>query len=201
MNLNMGAFDPSSRAMGPGLRAVVWVRGCSINCSGCTTQEFISSAPTQLTSLDSLWERIDRARLEHGLEGVSFSGGEPFEQAVALAALADRARRVGLSTLSWSGYTRAFLQSPRSPQGSHELLEQLDVLIDGPFVASRAQHTGPLRGSSNQVVHLLTRRYQMADLEGGHAKLEVDADGQAVISGVINYERLDAVLSLFGVSR
>lgn len=198
--LNLGAFDPCSRAMGPGSRAVVWARGCSVDCRGCVTPQLIPSEPATPVDVDALWDRIDRARLAHGLEGVSFSGGEPFEQAEALAEIARRAHRVGLSVLSWSGYARAFLEGDRAPHGSRALLAELDVLIDGPFVAARAGGGLALRGSSNQVTHFLTGRYDAGGLEPGRMKVELADDGRAVVSGVVDYAELNAVLSILGVT-
>jgi anaerobic ribonucleoside-triphosphate reductase activating protein len=90
-----------------------------------------------------------------GLEGVTFSGGEPFEQAVPLAALAKQLRRGGLSILVYSGYAISSLRA--SPERFGPLLQETDLLVDGEY---RVEVPGPLlwRGSANQSVHALTTR-------------------------------------------
>jgi organic radical activating enzyme len=99
-------------------------------------------------------------RPEH--EGISFSGGEPFLQASALALLAREVRRSGRSVVSYSGFTLQELQSGEVPDAA-ALLSELDILIDGPFVPAQAA-TLPWRGSSNQQIHFLTDRYGPQDL-------------------------------------
>lgn len=197
--INVGAFEPCTTAMGPGRRACLWVRGCSINCPGCATPEFIERTPPTLATVDDLVARIAHAAREHDLEGVSFSGGEPFEQAEALARIAAAARRIGLSVLSWSGYARNALEGPRAPQGSRELLAELDVLIDGPFLTRAATDLLPLRGSSNQRLHLLTPRYAAGDFATSRLEARIDGDDSLVVSGVADSEAMRLILHLLGV--
>lgn len=197
-HVNVGAFEPRTRAMGPGVRACLWVRGCSINCPGCATPEFIPANPATQVSIEMLIANIERARDEHRIEGVSFSGGEPFEQAFALAEIARATRGFGLSTLSWSGYTRRHLESGAAPPGSQELMSALDVLIDGPFVRSKLARL-PLRGSSNQQVHLLTDRYGPDDFR--HAVVEARLrSGRVIVTGVMDVAGIDAVANALSVA-
>lgn len=198
--LNLGAFEPITHAMGPGSRACIWVKGCSLNCPGCATPEYIPSTPGEMLSINEMFERVLRARDEYGLEGISFSGGEPFEQAVLLTELVRRIRETELSVLSWSGYTRAFLESDRAPVGSRDFLGSLDVLIDGPFIRKRVQDDIPLRGSSNQTLHLLTDRYSISDFEDAGVEAVIGPDGNVIMSGVVDIGAAKAVLELFGVT-
>lgn len=198
MNVNVGVFDPCTTSMGPGKRACLWVRGCSINCKGCGTPELIPSLPSNVLSTDEIIAMIRQAKEEFGIEGVSFSGGEPFEQALALANIAQEVRSLGLSTLSWSGYTRRCLESLRAPNGAQTFLSSLDVLIDGPFVKSKMRSGLVSRGSSNQVIHFLTDRYTQADFKTANVSLTIK-DGGIQIVGVTNYEEVEAILSLLGL--
>ncbi len=195
--INLGHFQDATASMGPGLRACVWVRGCSINCKGCATPQLIPATPTRMVRVEEVLERILASHGEHQIEGVSFSGGEPFEQAPALARLAASAREHGLSTLSWSGYTRAYLESGRAPTGSAELLAHLDVLIDGAYVLDQASGTTPLRGSTNQVIHFLTSRYGPKDIGPRRITVRVTPDGLRT-EGVGDYTRLGAIMRLLG---
>ena len=197
--INLGHFEPATRAMGPGLRTCLWVRGCSIHCPGCISQEYQERDPKGDIPLWRLLRKIRQAKEEHGIEGISFSGGEPFEQAPILSELAEAVHLLGLSTLAWSGYTLARLKSQRAPKGARDLLQHLDVLVDGPFVLAKRANDLPLRGSSNQCVHFLTDRYQPKDLS--HPCLEVRLRGDQVVqtTGVVDYTKALAILDLLGL--
>jgi anaerobic ribonucleoside-triphosphate reductase activating protein len=198
--LRFGAFEPLTQAMGPGNRCCLWVAGCSLNCHGCATPEFIPKESGSTRSVADIIEMIDAACVTGALEGISFSGGEPFEQAEALAEIARHARSLELSTLSWSGYTRAHLEGPRAPKGAAALLAELDVLIDGRYVRSK-MNGDPLRGSSNQRIHLLTSRYAADDFSNVILEARVGAEnGKLVVTGVDDTDPLRIFLKMFGVS-
>ncbi|MCX6714976.1 MAG: 4Fe-4S single cluster domain-containing protein [Candidatus Uhrbacteria bacterium] len=197
MLLNLGGQQEVSSAMGPGKRSVLWVRGCSILCSGCITPEYLDHAVRTETTVEEVCEWITRMKFEHQIEGVSFSGGEPFEQAKALAFIARACRELGLSIQSWSGYTKRYLEKGHAPDGSRELLETLDVLIDGPFIRQRPTSL-PLRGSSNQHLHLLTDRYKVEDFEQRYMELVIDPKQTRAV-GVMNHAHLRAALALSGI--
>jgi anaerobic ribonucleoside-triphosphate reductase activating protein len=122
------------------------------------------------------------------IDGVTFSGGEPFEQAKALAELAKKCRDMGLSVISYSGYTLSELKRDRAPHlGSRSLLNQLDVLIDGPFRLKLAGDL-PYRGSSNQLIHLLTDRYSLDDFVSVRVEIRIDEKGIQV-TGFLNPDK------------
>jgi anaerobic ribonucleoside-triphosphate reductase activating protein len=152
MKVRLHAFEPASRANGPGVRAVVWFQGCTLGCPGCFNPETHARLGGYEAEVDDLAVEILACR---GIEGVSVSGGEPFQQPEALAALAGRLRQTPLSILVFSGYTmEAIAKLPRGP----EVLNQIDVLVAGPYVERLPLGRG-LLGSSNQRLHLLTNRY------------------------------------------
>lgn len=198
--VQVGDFAPLTLSMGPGKRACLWVRGCPMRCMGCVTQEFIEPSFAWQETVDELFARICAAKEQYDIEGISFSGGEPFAQAELLAELARRARAVGLSTLAWSGFSRKHLEGNRAPRGASELLAALDVLIDGPFVQKKAEGN-PLRGSSNQRVHFLTERYNASHIaDAQHVTVTRKPQGGTLVQGVVQYDLLHAVLAGFGVT-
>lgn len=147
--IQVGAFQPRSLVAGPGTRAVVWVAGCLRRCPGCMKPDlFAFDAGTSL-SVDQVKNKI--LDIED-VDGVTFSGGEPFEQAIPLARLGAKLKAHGLSVLVYSGYRLDML---RAQQRFHCLLEVADIVIDGEY---RQELSPPIRwrGSSNQSIHALS---------------------------------------------
>ena len=145
--LNLAGFLARSEVNGPGTRAVVWVQGCPFRCEGCfnsSFQPFSSANPVRIDDLASRILSLD------GIDGVTFSGGEPFAQAGPLAALGEQLHRAGLTIVTYTGYTADLLAEGDDPAWP-ALLAVTDLLIAGPFVAGRAK-PDPLKGSSNQQV-------------------------------------------------
>ena len=182
--LRLHAFVPASRANGPGLRAVVWFQGCTIGCPGCFNPDTHSSAAGVGESVepDGVWERIRAAAgSAGGIEGVSFSGGEPFQQPDALLDLVERSVDANLSVVIFSGYTRCAIEA--MPLGA-AILGRTDVLIAGPY--RREEHAGiGLLGSANQRIHFLTGRYSPADFAAvPTAEVVLHRDGTVTLSGI-----------------
>ena len=84
------------------------------------------------------------------VQGVTISGGEPFEQAAACAALARQVRELGLDVWTYSGYRYEQLAEGIPDPAARDLLDQTDVLVDGPFVQAQHSYQLPWRGSHNQ---------------------------------------------------
>jgi len=96
------------------------------------------------------------------LEGVTFLGGEPFEQAAALAVVAARVRAAGLSVMTFTGHMRGDLERS-SDEGVEALLAATDLLADGPFEQDRPGSRYRWLGSQGQALHVLTERYRADD--------------------------------------
>lgn len=155
--LNLARIVPQSRVNGPGTRCVIWFQGCSIRCPGCVNQELWPHEAGQLLSVQDVCEQI---LTMPGIEGVTYSGGEPFDQAAGAYALSRLLQQANLSVMAYSGHTyQELLESDDAEIAG--LLSTLDILIDGPFEQAQA---APLlwRGSRNQQVRFLTPRYAPA---------------------------------------
>ncbi len=171
---------PSSRANGPGARAVVWVQGCSLGCPGCFNPLTHPASGGRTVEVSELLEEI--LALGDEIEGLTVSGGEPLEQLVPVRALLDGVREASdLSTLLFSGYTWRELQCL---PGADRLLESVDVVLAGRYDASR-RVARDLRGSANKTAHFLTRRYTAADLGGvPTAEVTISTEGEVVATGI-----------------
>lgn len=179
MKIHLHAFEPASRANGPGLRAVVWFQGCTLRCPGCFNPATHDPNGGCQSDTEQLADEI--IALGTGIEGLSISGGEPFQQAEALRDLLGRLARTRLSRLVFTGYTLAEVeQLPLGP----EILLLVDVLIAGRYIASRHSGNG-LAGSANQKIHLLTTRYAHHDFATAPAReIVLHRDGSMTITGI-----------------
>jgi anaerobic ribonucleoside-triphosphate reductase activating protein len=145
--LNLAGFLARSVVNGPGIRAVVWVQGCPFRCRGCFNEQYQPFSQGTIISIDQLGSTILALP---GIEGVTFSGGEPFAQAGPLAELGSRLRRGGLTVVTYTGFTAAQISRGTDPSWPR-LLSVSDLVITGPFVQELAV-PDPLKGSSNQEV-------------------------------------------------
>jgi anaerobic ribonucleoside-triphosphate reductase activating protein len=143
--LVVGAIENCSHVAGPGVRSVIWVSGCHRRCPGCMKPDLFPFDVGQRVSVTELYERL--AALD-GIDGVTFSGGEPFEQPVALARLAKLLRSVGRDVVVYTGYRHEDLVRS-GDDGIRRLLDETDILIDGEFRAD-LPNPGYWRGSANQ---------------------------------------------------
>jgi anaerobic ribonucleoside-triphosphate reductase activating protein len=162
LTMQIAQIVPSTEAEGPGRRFAVWFQGCPLRCPGCCNPEFLPFAGGKTRTLTELSVNLDRARVEDGIEGVSFLGGEPFAHAPAAAALARVARERGLSVMVYSGYTLEQIRALPDPAAA-ELLALTDLLVDGPYVRELPDAERRWVGSTNQRIHFLTDRYRPDD--------------------------------------
>ncbi|MCP6757529.1 MAG: radical SAM protein [Fischerella sp. CENA71] len=180
--LNIMGYVDESEVNGPGCRAVVWVQGCLRECPGCFNTESWSFEINQLITIDHLAEKILSNPRN---QGVTFSGGEPFWQASALASVARKVKAAGLNVMSFSGFTLEQLQSQYAPAGSQELLDQLDILIDGPYIQSLALNSpnSPV-SSSNQRVHVFNPALQdHISWASDQIEIHIFKDGSRLVTG------------------
>lgn len=162
--LNVSSTMSRSRANGPGVRAVIWVQGCTIGCRGCYSA---STHPHEASSLHRPSEIAEWLQSIPNIEGVTFSGGEPFEQAVAVLETINSIRgniRSDFSVFVYTGYEIEFLRKSND-KNVHDLLEAIDILSAGPFDYKLRDETLLWRGSSNQSLHFLSNRYNAFQIE------------------------------------
>lgn len=200
MLLRVHRFLPFTRAEGPGNRACLWVQGCPIGCPGCFNPGTWSTDGGEEVTVEEMAERVLRLS---DVEGITFLGGEPFEQAEALSALGRRVREAaGLSVMTFTGYVlEDILRSPR--QGWHDLLDVTDLLLDGPYIRSLTDMSRPWIGSSNQRYHFLTSRYRHLEAElartPNRIEVRLQPDGKILINGLASTETLNSLTK--GIAR
>lgn len=131
---------------GPGIRYVVFTQGCPHHCEGCHNPDTHDFEKGYWESVDVLLEEIKANPL---LKGITLSGGEPFCQAEVLLKLVRKVKEIGKDVWAYSGYTYEELQKQPQPYAK-ELLDEVDVLVDGRFILAQRDLTLPFRGSKNQ---------------------------------------------------
>jgi len=181
-HLNIMGYVDESEVNGPGSRAVVWVQGCERECGGCFNPASWSFEINQLISVEELANKILSNSKN---QGVTFSGGEPFFQATALAELAKKLKAAGLNVMSFTGFTLGELQANDAPVGAKELLSQLDILIDGPFLESQAINSpDSLVSSRNQKVRVFNPEFEdQLNWASDQIEIHILKDGSRIITG------------------
>lgn len=180
--LNIAATCRATRALGPGIRSVVWVQGCSFRCPGCVAPDWVPLKPARLVDPHQLAGEL---LADPRVTGVTFSGGEPMLQASGLARLARILRgRRDLTIICFTGFQFDQLQRNPPGPGVPELLDLIDVLVDGPYIERLNNNLG-LRGSQNQRVLHLTNRLRDYDFENAPRAAEIQLnEGHMMMVGV-----------------
>ena len=147
MELRIAGTVNDSIVDGPGIRFTIFTQGCPHDFKGCHNPQTHSFDGGTVISTEALLDKIKGNPL---LDGVTFSGGEPFCQAEALAYLGREIKKLGLNVVTYTGYIFEKLYEEREQNHWNELLEVTDVLIDGPFILEQKDWEIKFRGSSNQ---------------------------------------------------
>lgn len=147
MEIRLAAdLQPDSIVDGEGLRTVIWTQGCSHNCPGCHNAKTHSFDDGELVLVDDVCKRLDELKDQ---SGITLSGGDPMFQPDACTVIAKHAHELGMDVWAYTGFT--FEELIKSEK-QRELLNQIDVLIDGKFKIEEFSLNIHFRGSRNQRV-------------------------------------------------
>lgn len=200
----------SSTVNGPGNRAVLWFQGCNLGCKGCWNPETHVFHEKTRTSIGEIQDWVRDLK---DVEGITFSGGEPMQQAPYLYVLVAwiREHRPDLSIGMYTGYTNKELENgtfkwnsaaPESKgdgwqRGSKQLWnvikQHLDFAVTGRYVETMACHDEALRGSKNQSVMFYTDRYSDKDLSQQTTEVIIGEDALVQITGYPTVEFLNGL--------
>lgn len=171
-------IEPESIVDGPGFRYVLFVQGCPHQCHGCHNPESWDPAAGADMSVGEIFDEIMAKKI---VSGVTFSGGEPFEQVGPLLELAKLIKAAGLGLMSYSGYTLDELEAREDPE-TDELLDMLDILVDGRYEETLRDLTLVYRGSGNQrVIDMNKTRRARAEGDRGVVPYRSDFDFDVMI--------------------
>ena len=205
MNARINKAHYPVTTLGPGTRVAIWFQGCTLACPGCLSRDTWDSDQGMDLPLSSLLDWIDA--LDGPIDGVTVSGGEPFQQPAALRALLDdlavwrRRREPPVDLLAYSGFPLALLRRRHA-----DVLDRLDAVIAEPFRRSEPSND-PWLGSANQRIVPLsalgTSRY--ATTERPPRRMQVHVDGERIwyvgVPRVGDIERIDEGLRRRGIEQ
>ena len=159
--LTVARFLNRTEALGPGRRAVIWFHGCAFDCPGCVALEMNRSTDFERISPCDLAARVASVQ---GIEGVTLSGGDPFDQPLeSLAEFLETLSGLGaLGVMCYTGRTLSQLRGGRLSVLHERILSMIDILVDGLYV-EELNDGATWRGSSNQQIHFLSPRYRKLD--------------------------------------
>lgn len=143
--MRIAGFAHDSIVDGPGLRLTVFFQGCHHHCPGCQNP---ATWPFEGGEEYTVEQLVAQAKKSPLCRGVTLSGGEPFDQAAEAAQLAAALKAAGYEVAAYTGFT--FEQLLNADEDRRALLQNLDVLVDGPFVQAEMSLELRFRGSRNQ---------------------------------------------------
>ncbi len=146
--IRLSGIAYESLVNGPGIRRVFFAQGCKHNCKGCFNPDTHDFSGGEEKDMDELIEDV----LDNPfIKGITFSGGDPFEQADKFAYMAKKFKEHDLNIWSYTGYTyEDILKNKDYHKGWNELIKYIDVLVDGKFEEDKKEEGLKFRGSSNQ---------------------------------------------------
>lgn len=152
IKFNIATINRCTEVEGPFKRLTIWFQGCNIGCRGCCNPGYQPLISKHIISLDELMDIIAQASKEFGIEGVTYTGGEPTLQQ-NLPSLTKKVKELGLGVISFTGHKYEDVAT---------MLHGCDMVLDGPFEHDNPERERKLLGSANQRIVLLTERYKDA---------------------------------------
>ena len=184
--MNIHRIVAKTKSEGPGIRMAIWVQGCSIQCNGCMAKDTWDTSPKHLLEVEDILSIIDST---FGIEGVTILGGEPFDQSYELAKLTCGIKSRGLSIIVFTGHIYEDLKAIDSLDIAR-VLDNTDVLIDGPYVEEERSFERPLIGSNNQRFLFLSDKYDLSDFNKNSIEIRVSQNGIVQYNGMGDFRKL-----------
>jgi len=176
IKFNIASINCCTELEGPNKRLIIWFQGCLLHCKGCCNKDFQALEPRNILSLEELLEIIKDSKEKFGIEGVTYSGGEPTLQQ-NLPILTQEIHNLGLGVISFTG---------RKYEEVSELLQGCDVVLDGPFIEELKETKRKLLGSTNQRIIQLSNRYPDCEkwfFEKDYKEVEINITDYIIANG------------------
>lgn len=184
MELKVHKILKHTKVEGPGVRYCIWTQGCSRHCKGCwAISTWDKNGGMAYDTKDILSDIFNTKNIE----GVTFLGGEPFEQPKPLQFLTREIKKSGLSVVCFTGNKIEDLEKKYK-----NILKNIDILIDGEYIEEEKDFSRPWVGSKNQRYHFLSDRYNESVLKNykNHIEVNVQKNGVVFINGMGDFDSL-----------
>ena len=156
MKVRVHKILKSTKVEGPGTRYCIWFQGCSRHCKGCWAKATWAHDGGEEFDAEKILSDILATK---GIEGITFLGGEPFEQPEALKFLARGAKEAGLSVLCFSGGKIEDIED-------REILNYIDLLIDGEYREEEQDFSGLVIARVNNYVNVRSMPSEEGEIVG-----------------------------------
>lgn len=148
--IRLAGIAENSLVNGKGLRKVFFSQGCSHHCEGCFNQHTWEFTGGRMFDMDEL---VQKVKDEPFLDGVTFSGGDPFQQADKFAYLAKKLHEANINIWAYTGYTfEELMKLAQTNPHIKQMINNVDVIVDGRFMKDKMSENLKYCGSSNQRV-------------------------------------------------
>jgi anaerobic ribonucleoside-triphosphate reductase activating protein len=177
MKFNVARINLCTEAEGPHKRMAIWFQGCTIGCPGCCNPELQEMKEAHILSLQEIISIANKLKEENEIEGVTYLGGEPTLQKY-LAELSEEFHNNDLGIILFTGY--------KIKQLKKQLIDSVDLIIDGQFIEKKLDNNRNLVGSTNQTFNHISNRY-INDMDWFMKKrdlqVDVNVSGELLITG------------------
>lgn len=147
MDIRIAGTVSNSIVDGPGFRYAIFVQGCPHNCKGCHNPNTHDFNGGKIVDTEVIINQIGEDPL---LDGVTFSGGEPFCQCEPLYEIGKKVKEKRLNIVTYTGYEYEWLIAHKNENHISDLLSVTDILIDGKFILEERSLELRFKGSKNQ---------------------------------------------------
>ena len=191
MKININSYIPQTNVEGPGTRFCIWVQGCSIHCKGCANKHMWSKSKGTSYNVDEIIKYI--SDYKDKIEGITFLGGEPLDQIEAVSYISKEVQKMNLTVLVFTGYKYEEISTRAEVQ---ELINNIDISIDGQYEENKQDFSRPWVGSSNQKYYYFTDKYNEEIISQYKNKIEIRIDRYNNISlnGMGNFSELVGII-------
>lgn len=167
--LNIYNIEKSNYVNGNGCRYVLWLQGCNLGCKKCWNKQTWSFKDNILKDINEVFDEINSL---NNIDGITFSGGEPFLQSDELSKLARLIKdNTNLDIQIFTGFKKSELIK----ESQKELLKYTDILISGRFDDSK--------DNNNQVLYVLNEDANIWKFNNSDVQIDIDEDSNIKLTG------------------
>ena len=181
IKFNVASINCCTEIEGPNKRLTIWFQGCMLHCKGCCNPTYQPLEPRNIISLENLLKIIKNSKEKYGIEGVTYSGGEPTLQQ-NLPILTKKIHKLGFGVISFTG---------RKYEEVSDVLDGCDVVLDGPYIEEQREQARKVLGSTNQRIIILSYRYPNCEewfFNNASKEVEINVGDYIIANGDVVFD-------------